>query len=48
MGSIRYLYNHIEKTGAIKAMKEMGLSDGDIVKIKDYEFDFFDEENTDD
>lgn len=42
-GSLRYLYKYIEKSGAIAKMKEMGLEEGDIVKIKNFEMEFWDE-----
>lgn len=43
MGSLRYLYKYIEKSGAIDVLKEMGLEEGDIIKIQDFEMEFFDE-----
>ena len=43
-GSMRYLYKYIEKSGAIDKMKEMGIEDGDIIKIQDFEFEYFDED----
>lgn len=42
-GSIRYLYNYIEKRGGIKILKELGLKDGDTVRIEDFEFEFTDD-----
>lgn len=42
-GSTRYLYRYIEKKGAIDRLKEMGLEDGDIIRIIDYEMEFVDE-----
>ncbi|MCR5482685.1 MAG: GTPase ObgE [Clostridia bacterium] len=42
-GSIRYLYKYIEKNGAVEKMKEMGLEEGDIIRIEDYELEYFDE-----
>lgn len=42
-GSTRYLYRYVEKKGAIDRLKEMGLADGDVVRIIDYEFEYFDE-----
>ena len=41
---MRYLYKYIEKSGAIDKMKEMGIEDGDIIKIQDFEFEYFDED----
>jgi GTP-binding protein len=43
-GSLRYLYNYIEKNGAIKKMKEDGLEEGDTVRIFDFEFEYTDEQ----
>lgn len=43
MGSLRYLYKYIEKNGAIDELKEMGLEEGDIIRIKDYELEYWDE-----
>lgn len=39
-GSIRYLYNYIVKQGGIKLLKEMGLKEGDTVRIDDFEFEY--------
>ena len=41
--SLRYLYKYIEKSGAIKKMKEMGLKEGDIVSIYNYEMEYIEE-----
>lgn len=43
MGSLRYLYKYIEKKGAIEELKEMGLEEGDIIRIEDYDLEFWDE-----
>ncbi|MDR0570114.1 MAG: GTPase ObgE [Clostridiales Family XIII bacterium] len=43
MGSIRYLYKYLEKRGAVGKLKDMGLKDGDTIRIKDFEFDYYDE-----
>lgn len=43
-GSLRYLYRYIEKSGAIDRMREMGIEDGDIIRIKDFEFEYVDED----
>ena len=43
MGSLRYLYKYIEKNGAIERLKEMGLEEGDNIRIQNYEFEFWDE-----
>ncbi len=42
--SLRYLYKYIERSGGIAALKELGLEDGDTVRVKDYEFVYTDEE----
>lgn len=39
-GSIRYLYNYIVKQGGIKLLKQMGLKEGDTVRIEDFEFEY--------
>ena len=41
--SLRYLYKYIEKSGAIKKMKEMGLKEGDTVSIYNYEMEYVEE-----
>ncbi|MBE6025645.1 MAG: GTPase ObgE [Clostridiales bacterium] len=43
MGSLRYLYKYIEKNGAIEKLKELGLQEGDIIRINDYEMEYWDE-----
>ena len=43
VGSLRYLYKYIEKNGAIERLKEMGLEEGDNIRIQNYEFEFWDE-----
>ncbi|MEA4921769.1 MAG: GTPase ObgE [Eubacteriaceae bacterium] len=43
MGSMRYLYKYIEKSGALAELKSMGLDEGDIIRIEDFEFEYFDE-----
>lgn len=42
-GSMRYLYKYIEKSGAIDRLLEMGLEEGDTIKVFDYEFEYWDE-----
>ena len=39
-GSIRYLYNYINKQGGIAILRELGLKEGDTVRIEDFEFEF--------
>jgi GTP-binding protein len=43
MGSLRYLYKYVEKSGAMAKLKEMGLSEGDVIRIKGFEFEYFDD-----
>ena len=43
MGSLRYLYKYIEKKGVIEELKEMGLEEGDIIRIEDYDLEYWDE-----
>ena len=40
--SLRYLYNYLKSRGAIDKLKELGIREGDTVKIKDYEFEYYD------
>ena len=42
-GSLRYLYKHIEEKGAIDRLKQMGLQDGDVIRVIDYEFEYEEE-----
>jgi Obg family GTPase CgtA len=42
-GSLRYLYKYIEKNGGIEKLKELGLEEGDTIRVFDYEFEFIDE-----
>jgi len=42
-GSLRYLYKYIENQGAIERLKEMGLEDGDTIRVINYEFEYIDE-----
>ncbi|MBQ0005754.1 MAG: GTPase ObgE [Clostridiales bacterium] len=43
MGSIRYLYKYIVKQGGMDMLMELGLEEGDTVRIEDYEFDYFED-----
>lgn len=43
IGSLRYLYKYIEKSGAIEELKKKGLKEGDTIKIEDFEFEYMDE-----
>ena len=43
MGSLRYLYKYIEKSGAIDELIEMGLDEGDTIRIEDFEFEYYPE-----
>lgn len=42
-GSVRYLYNYIEKQGGMKLLLNMGLKEGDTVRINDFEFEYTEE-----
>ena len=44
MGSMRYLYKYIKKSGALDQLREMGIEDGDIIRIQDYELEYVDED----
>lgn len=43
MGSLRYLYKYIEKKGGIEKLLELGLEEGDTIRIDNYEFEYWDE-----
>ncbi len=43
MGSLRYLYKYVEKRGGIEKLLELGLEEGDTIRIFDYEFEYWDE-----
>jgi len=43
MGSLRYLYKYIERSGAVEKMKELGLEEGDSIRIQNFEFEYYDE-----
>ena len=42
-GSLRYLYKYIESKGIMEELEEMGLEDGDTIKVFDYEFEYYEE-----
>ena len=43
IGSLRYLYKYIETSGAMEVLREMGLEEGDTIRINDFEFDYIEE-----
>ncbi|MDR0424278.1 MAG: GTPase ObgE [Clostridiales Family XIII bacterium] len=43
MGSLRHLYRYLKNRGAIESLKSIGLRDGDTIRIRDYEFAYYDE-----
>mgnify|MGYP004446507011 CR=1 FL=1 len=43
MESLRYLYRYVKEKGAIDELKELGLEDGDTIRIKDFEFEYEEE-----
>ena len=38
---LRYLYRYIEEKGAMDRLREMGIQDEDIVRIKKFEFEYY-------
>jgi len=42
-GSLRYLYRYIEKQGGMDILIDLGLEEGDIVRIKDFEFEYYED-----
>ena len=43
MGSIRYLYKYIVEKGGLDMLLELGLEEGDTVRIEDYEFEYYED-----
>ena len=43
MGSVRYLYRYIVEKGGMDQMLELGLEEGDTVRIEDYEFEYYED-----
>jgi len=43
LDSLRYLYRYIRLRGAVDKMKELGIEEGDTVRIQNYEFEYVDE-----
>lgn len=43
MGSLRYLYKYIEKSGGLEQLKSLGLEEGDTIRIEGFEFEYYDE-----
>ena len=43
IGSLRYLYKYIEGKGAIDKLKELGLQEGDMIRINDYDMEYWEE-----
>ena len=43
MGSLRYLYKYIEKSGAIDRLRDLGLEEGDIIRIEGYDMEYWDD-----
>lgn len=42
MESIRYFQNIMDKSGVFQRLRDLGIQDGDTVRLYDLEFDFFD------
>ena len=43
MGSVRYLYRYIVEKGGMAQILELGLEEGDTVRIEDYEFEYYED-----
>ena len=43
-GSKRYLFKYIESSGAYEKLQEMGIEDGDIIRLFEMEFEYYDED----
>ncbi len=42
-GSLRYLYRYIEDRGVIAQLIDMGLEEGDTIRVIDYDFEYFED-----
>ena len=42
-GSLRYLDRYIEKSGGMQILLDLGMEEGDTVRIKDFEFEYWDD-----
>ncbi len=42
-GSFRYLFKYMEDKGAFEQLRKMGLKEGDLIRIFDYEYEYEDE-----
>ncbi|KXG77044.1 GTPase ObgE [Thermotalea metallivorans] len=42
MDSLRYFQNFLRKRGIVDELKELGIQDGDTVKMYDFEFEYYD------
>ena len=42
-GSLRYLDRYIEKSGGMQQLLDLGMEEGDTVRIKDFEFEYWDD-----
>ena len=42
-GSLRYLYKYIENKGTIERLKDMGLEEGNLIRVNDFDFEYFDD-----
>ncbi|MFA7502071.1 MAG: GTPase ObgE [Anaerovoracaceae bacterium] len=47
-GSLRHLQRYIEERGAIERLRDMGLEDGDTIRVIDYDFEYWDDEKYED
>lgn len=43
-GSRRYLFRYIEDSGAYEMLKELGIEEGDTIKLFDTEYEYYDED----
>ena len=44
LSDLRYLYKYIEKRGAFEKLRELGIEDGDVIRIEDFEFEYYDDD----
>ncbi len=43
MGSLRYLDKYIKKSGGMQQLLDLGMEEGDTVRIQDFEFEYWED-----
>ena len=43
-GSVRYLYKYIENSGGLDKLRDLGIENGDTIRIDEYELEYYDDD----